>query len=324
MKVLVADDSRVTLIKLKSVLKKWGYDVLAVENGDEAWKILRSDDTPKLAILDWMMPGMDGIEICRRLRSCTKEPYVYILMLTAKTGKQDIINGLEAGADDYVAKPFNTQELEVRLRTGKRIVELQEKLVCAREKMREMALRDALTHLFNRRAILEILHEEYNRSQRQNSPLGVVMADIDHFKKVNDTYGHLVGDVVLSQVAERMSSSIRPYDSVGRYGGEEFLVILPGCSLGDAVKQANRLHEVIGSTPIEYGDCSIHTTVSFGVTSFDNTIKSNIEELVRFADEALYQAKMKGRNLVEPVQIQREISSSSKSVNLLLHPRSQL
>ncbi|RJP33861.1 MAG: diguanylate cyclase [Candidatus Omnitrophota bacterium] len=301
MKVLIADDSLVALRKLEATLIKWGYEVISAGNGYEAWDILQQADSPKLAILDWMMPGMDGIDICRKIRANRREPYVYILMLTARAEKQDIINGLEAGADDYLPKPFDSHELEVRLRAGKRIVELQEELVQARETMREMAIKDPLTTILNRRAILDLLDKEYMRSRRLNSPLAVIMADIDHFKHVNDRYGHLAGDQVLREITARLTRSIRSYDSIGRYGGEEFMVILPGCTLANAINQANRFQHVIEAESVEYEGASIFVTASFGVTTFDGMMDIDTTQLIRHADEALYQAKKKGRNRVEVV-----------------------
>ncbi len=301
MKVLVAEDSIVTRRKLEATLTKWGYEVVTAKDGHEAWGVLQGEESPKLVVLDWMMPGMDGLEICKKLRARKKEPYIYILMLTARTEKQDIIDGLEAGADDYILKPFDTHELDVRLRAGKRIIELQEELVRARETMREMAIKDPLTNLFNRRAILDILEKEYDRSRRHHSPLSVIMADLDHFKEVNDTYGHLAGDQVLHEVGLRLNCAIRLYDSCGRYGGEEFMIILPGCTISNAINQANRFHDVIASGPVLYNDMPISITSSFGVTSFDGIEEADIMTLIRCADEALYQAKKKGRNRVEVV-----------------------
>jgi diguanylate cyclase (GGDEF)-like protein len=240
-----------------------------------------------------MMPGMDGVEICQRVRSSNREPYVYILLLTARTEAQDLIEGMEAGADDYLTKPFNAQELRVRLRAGTRILNLQEELVRTREALRLQATHDGLTGLYNRTTIMDKLDDELSRSQRSGLPVSVVMLDIDRFKQINDTRGHLVGDAVLREAAQRLKTAARRYDAVGRYGGEEFLVVLPGCDAVAAEAQAERLREAIGGTPFNCTGQSIPLTVSLGVAC---TLHCAPEVLLREADDALYEAKGGGRN----------------------------
>ena len=241
MQILIAEDDVITRRTLEALLVKWGYAVIVVRDGVEAWKILQGDAAPRLVILDWMMPGLDGIQICRQVRQRAAAPYVYILLLTAKGNQEDVINGLEAGADDYLTKPFHALELKARLRSGRRILELQQQLIAAREAFRLQATHDLLTGLWNHGAILDILQRELDRARRESNPLGVVMADLDHFKQVNDTYGHLAGDAVLREVAKRLSASVRPYDSVARYGGEEFLIVAPNCDPGSGLNLAQRL-----------------------------------------------------------------------------------
>jgi two-component system, cell cycle response regulator len=277
---LIAEDDPIFQRILVSWFKKWDYSVTAVENGLDAWEVLQRDDAPQLAILDWMMPGMDGIELCRKIRSHGRGPYRYVLLLTVKDDKQDLIEGLEAGADDYLTKPFDVDELRARVRAGKRILDLQA----------------ALIH-----AIFDLLRREVSRRQRNGDPLGVIMADIDYFKKVNDTHGHLVGDVVLQEVTRRLAAGVRPYDAVGRYGGEEFLIVFPGCAAGNLLIGAERLRQSVADLPVETRAGPIAVTLSLGLASVERDDKQMLdcEALLRTADEALYAAKARGRNRVE-------------------------
>ncbi len=299
MRVLIADDEAVSRRLLQAMLERWHYDVIVACDGDEAWRLLQMEDAPRLAILDWMMPGMTGPAVCRELRQRGGEPYTYILLLTARAQKQDVIEGMEAGADDYLVKPFDQQELEVRLRAGRRILDLQAELMAAREALREQATRDPLTCLWNRYSIFDILNREANRALRENSVVSVIMADLDHFKQVNDTYGHLAGDAILREAARRMQASTRNYDAVGRYGGEEFLMVLPGSSGPASVQFAERLRSAMEREPIHFGNHAVSVTVSLGVTTSLNGLQTTPEALIHGADEALYRAKHQGRNRVE-------------------------
>jgi len=298
-KILIADDSIVSRHLLEATLRKWGYDVMVACDGAEALALLQREDAPALIILDWMMPGMTGVEVCRRIRERDREPYTYILLLTSKSQKEDLIEGMEAGADDYITKPFDQNELQVRLRAGTRLVDLQTQLLKAREELREQAMHDSLTRLWNRSSILSELGRELARSERDASPLGVVMVDLDHFKNVNDTYGHLAGDAVLREAARRMQTSIRQYDSIGRYGGEEFLILFPGCTETESYGQADRLRKQLSQTEMSVNDSLLRVTASFGVTSALPGEHWTEETLIRKADEALYLAKKAGRNRVE-------------------------
>ncbi|HUA19918.1 MAG TPA: diguanylate cyclase [Bryobacteraceae bacterium] len=313
MKILIADDSIVSRHLLEATLRKWGYDVVAACDGTEALKILEREDAPALAILDWMMPGMTGPEVCKRIRERRSEPYTYTLLLTSKSQKEDLIEGMEAGADDYITKPFDQHELQVRLRAGTRLVDLQAELLAAREALREQATRDALTHLWNRRHILEILERELARSQRENCPVGVIVVDLDHFKTVNDTHGHLAGDAVLQEAARRMQNGVRQYDSIGRYGGEEFLILLPGCDEVNCVAQADRLRRLIAEREMQVHDHALSLTASFGVTSALPGLSWTSESLIRRADEALYLAKKSGRNRVELLSCAESEASISET-----------
>ena len=296
--VLIADDDPVSRRLLQVSLSNAGYQVVTTADGAEALRILNERDSPRLAVLDWMMPLVDGVEVCRVVRLSAREPYLYIILLTAKGHQTEIIEGLEAGADDYITKPFDLQELKARLRAGKRILELQQQLVSAREQLRIQATHDSLTGLFNRPAVLEALEREVIRSNREKHPMSVIMADLDHFKDINDTYGHQAGDAVLQEMAQRMLSSFRAYDFVGRYGGEEFLVVVPSAELAMAVELAERLRQHISAQPVNFGGTMIPVTVSLGVAT--TTADSNQPvQLLHQADEALYAAKRAGRNRVE-------------------------
>jgi len=299
MRILVAEDNPVFQGMLKNLLSKWGYDVVLATDGAEAWKKLQGPDAPYLALLDWMMPGLDGVEICRRVRAAAKERYVYVLLLTAKTEQKDLVEGMDAGADDYITKPFNTHELRVRLRAGRRILDLQQELLVAKDALREQATHDGLTGLWNRNAILEILQKELARSSRERSPLAVLMADLDNFKQINDTQGHLAGDAVLRETARRMSDHVRGYDSIGRYGGEEFLIILPGCDQAGGVGQAERVRASIGDRPFDVASASIKVTCSLGISCTHRADVTDIDTLIRSADAAMYHAKHRGRDRVE-------------------------
>jgi two-component system, cell cycle response regulator len=297
MTILIADDSATSRILLRGTLKRWGYDVIVAEDGAQAYEILSKPNGPCMAILDWVMPHMTGPEVCRRIREANREPYTYILLLTSKNTKIETVEGLDAGADDYITKPFDEHELQVRLRAGKRIVDLQADLLRAQEALRERANKDLLTMLPNRSAIAEALAHEVARSHRDRRTVGVILLDIDRFKAINDTYGHFAGDAVLRETAQRLKHNVRPYDVVGRYGGEEFLVVLPNCDLEQATQQAERMREKLGGEKMMIEGTELTVTASFGVTVSDGSDRSP-EVFVRAADEALYLAKASGRNCV--------------------------
>lgn len=296
MRVLIADDSASSRRMLEATLEKQGYEVVSVGDGAEAWGILQKPDAPRLAILDWMMPGLSGPEVCSLVREQSKGYYTYLLLVTSRSETEDIVEGMNAGADDYIVKPFHASELQVRLRPGVRILELEEQLLVTQEALREQATRDALTKIWNRRAILEILERELSRAVRESYPMGIVMADIDEFKQVNDTYGHMAGDAVLTDLAGRMAASIRPYDSIGRYGGEEFLLVLPGCEEANAWRHAERMRIAIAASPVQYESLELSVTASFGVTALPAGTSWRCDDLIRRADQALYDAKETGRN----------------------------
>jgi two-component system cell cycle response regulator len=298
-KVLIAEDNSGFRQVLERMLQKWGYEVVSASNGLQAWEILQALDAPRLAILDWMMPELDGVEVCRRVREQNHEPYIYILLLTAKDTAEELVEGMEAGADDYLRKPVNTHELRVRLRAGQRIIDLQEELVSAREALRRQATRDQLTELWNRTSMFEILAAELTRSKRDSSSVSILMIDLDHFKHVNDTLGHTAGDGVLREAARRMVACVRSYDSVCRYGGEEFLIILPGCDAAAATLRAEEIRAVMAKDDFQIPEGRLAVTCSIGVAAAPGADNPDLTELIGKADEALYAAKHNNRNCVE-------------------------
>jgi two-component system cell cycle response regulator len=296
-RVLIAEDDAMFRKILHNWLQSWGYQVTIAEDGAKAWEILQGASAPQLLILDWMMPEPNGVELCRLIRERNSSPYQYIVLLTAKDDKQDLIRGLEAGADDYLTKPFDKNELNARLRTGRRILTLQDEQIKNREQLQFQATHDALTGIWNRRAILEVLHREFERTKRSGIALGVLMLDIDHFKNVNDTYGHLAGDAVLQEVGRRIQQAVRSYDLAGRYGGEEFLIVLPGCGRDELQLCGERIRLAISSDPFVAEGSGIAATISIGSVVLDPKLHTEREALSA-ADTALYQAKNQGRDRV--------------------------
>jgi diguanylate cyclase (GGDEF)-like protein len=297
-RILLADDDEVSRHILKATLSRWGFDVVTAVDGEQAWQILEGADTPRLAILDWMMPGMDGVDVCRKVREQLTGPYIYMLLLTSKREKEDIVSGMAAGADDYVSKPFDPQELRMRLKAGERIIDLQEKLLQAQQELHYMATHDNLSGLQNRYAILEALRRELSRARREGREVGIILADIDHFKRINDSLGHLAGDAVLREVAARLRKHVRPYDYVGRYGGEEFLVVLPECPLRATRGAAERMQMAVFQEPVALAEGPVTVPISLGVTGYAQGETDELQALIRAADGALYRAKAAGRNRV--------------------------
>jgi two-component system, cell cycle response regulator len=299
--VLIAEDDPIFRHLLESWLRRWNYRVVAVDNGIDAWKVLQQEDSPQMAILDWMMPGMDGVELCRKIRSNEPGPYRYVLLVTAKDDKHDVVAGLDAGADDYLTKPFDVEELRARVRAGKRVLELQEALLHAHQALQFQAEHDPLTSLWNRGAIFKVMEKEARRSHRTGKSLGIVMADLDHFKEINDSYGHLVGDDVLKETGHRLAAAVRNHDWVGRYGGEEFLIIVPGCNASGLAASAERLRQSVSCRPFKSSAGELSVTLSLGAAIAESGRMETVdcEALLRAADEALYAAKAKGRNRIE-------------------------
>ena len=298
MKLLLVDDDPVSLRRLSAILGKEGYIIDAVENGQEAWEEIISDNPPDIAVLDWMMPGYNGVELCRMVRKRKRQKYLYIIFLTSKDTAEDIVEGLDAGADDYIKKPFNPQELKVRIRVGKRILELQSEVLTATEMLRHRALYDSLTGVMNRQEIINNLDHEVSKWQRYQQHFSVIMSDIDNFKKFNDEHGHIVGDQVLRQVGELLRANLRSYTIIGRYGGEEFIIIVPMCTLPDAATIAERIRAKVHNNIFVTEAGNLHVSMSFGVSSTEIVEPVDGNEMIRSADKAMYQAKRQGRNLV--------------------------
>jgi two-component system, cell cycle response regulator len=294
-RVLVAEDDAMFRRILENWLGHWGYQVTLAEDGARAWAILQQDLPPQLLILDWMMPALSGLELCRMVRERDQIPYQYILLATAKDAKQDLVRGLEAGADDYLTKPFDKSELRARLRAGNRILTLQDSQIRAHEQLRFQATHDQLTGVLNRAEILETLRRELERAARSNTATGLLMLDVDHFKAVNDTYGHLTGDAVLKEVTQRIVKALRGYDSVGRYGGEEFVIVLPGCDRGQIDLGAERVRSAVDNGFVLFNESRVSVTVSIGAAVASHGVISDTEMLAA-ADSALYKAKEIGRN----------------------------
>lgn len=303
MKVLIAEDENISRMVLAKALANHGYEVLQAHDGQEAWDIFQKEkEDIYIAILDWQMPKMDGIELCQRIKDASLSHYVYVIFLTGKKDIDSIVEGLETGADDYLPKPFDRRELLSRLKVGLRLIEFEKALREANEKLHTLAITDGLTGISNRRAIFERLRGEISRAGRENSTFCLIMLDIDHFKKVNDTYGHGAGDKVLVEIVNRIKSELRPHDDIGRYGGEEFLV---GISKADSKISrviAEKLRKCICERPFQVEDRKIDVSISLGVVDFmpsrDHDINDFLEGMIKAADIALYKAKEAGRNRV--------------------------
>jgi len=296
--VMIAEDDPMFRRILQSWLREWGYEVTVVEDGAQAWESLQQEPSPELLILDWVMPEVNGPELCRRVRERRGSPYQYIMLVTGKDAKQDIVTGFDAGADDYITKPLDRDELQARLRVGNRILSLQRGLIAAREEVAFQATHDLLTGIWNRRAVLDCMYRECQRASRAHDSLAVLMLDVDHFKRINDTYGHLAGDEILRDVANRLVQNVRSFDIVGRYGGEEFLVVLPGCDDTQVHASADRLRAAIASEPMAFDNVNVAITASIGAAVVPADLDAAQTEILLAADKALYEAKHNGRNRV--------------------------
>lgn len=291
MKILIAEDDTTTRLIFGATLRKMGHIVTAVEDGGKAWKAWQQEEY-SLLISDWIMPDMDGLELCKRIRAEPSLQYTYIILLTSMDGKGSYLEGMDAGADDFITKPFDEEQLAARLRVAERIIALHQKLHI-------QATHDHLTGAWNRAAIMNYLRGEVERARRQSSHVGVIIADLDHFKRINDTYGHPAGDAVLQEAARRMQLALRPYDRLGRYGGEEFLIIASDCDLSQTMALAERIRSFMSAEPVKDQFSEIFVTVSLGIAIGSGQAGEEAGALVAIADEALYRAKKAGRNRIE-------------------------
>jgi len=298
MKVLVADDSPTTRFALKKSLVEWGYEVVEADNGEDAWRFLIKKDPPRIAVLDWMMPKVDGVEICRRLQEQEESPFVYTILLTAKSDPEDLVFGLENGAHNFQSKPYSPVELRSHISVGRRLVEADDKIKEYAARMELLATTDSLTGIFNRRHFLSRADQEFIRSRRYHRPLSVILIDVDHFKNVNDRYGHAMGDEALKALTTKCREIMRENDLFGRFGGEEFAVVLPENDGPAAMKAAERIRRQIEKFNIEFDEKQIHITVSIGVTTL-KPVDTGVESMINRADKALYRAKAAGRNCVD-------------------------
>ncbi len=299
MKILIAEDEATSRELLETFLGEWGYQVIAAADGDQAWRILEGDDAPTLAILDWMMPGMTGPQICRRVRERTGEAYVYILLLTVRTDKQDLIEGLESGADDYLTKPFDARELRVRLRAARRILDLQEQIMALRAAARFPGTHDPETGLWNRRTVEAFLGRELSRSRRGARPLGVLVAQLDGLEETRQRYGEAAGQAVLRETAARLCGAVRLYDLIGRYQDGAFLVVVPEGSRAEAARQGEAARASVGGAALDVLGRSIAATVSVGAASTEGASGVGLQALLEAAEAAAVRAGGAGGNRVE-------------------------
>lgn len=306
MKILVAEDDLISRRLLIKMLEEWGHEVIAAENGQAAWNLFQGSDI-RIVIADWLMPIIDGVELCRKVRSSERSGYIYYILLTGKDKKEDLIEGFNAGADDYVVKPLDRDEFNVRLRTGERILKLESELTGKNEELHKlndvlevMALKDPLMDIGNRRNFYDVIKKVHHRACRYMKNYGLIMCDIDDFKKYNDTYGHLEGDRVLRTVADTIKESFRLSDDVFRYGGEEIVVVLQDEEMEGVITAAERLRERVESLHIENRKSKQGiVTISCGVASFEEIDKENGWDIIlNRADMALYNAKSSGKNRI--------------------------
>jgi diguanylate cyclase (GGDEF)-like protein len=299
MKTLIVEDEPEFRLLLSVLLRQRSYDVIEAMDGQTAWDILQKETIP-LVLTDWVMPQMHGPELIRKIRAANFPHYTYIILLTARTAHQDLVDGLTSGADDYLVKPFDSDEMNARLQIAERILGLETKLRETLDQMKVLALKDSLTGILNRRAIFEAAENELDRAHREKSSLSLLMADLDHFKTINDRFGHAAGDLALRLAVETIVNNLRPYDQVGRWGGEEFLIVLPNTESEEALQIAERLRMSIARAEMDLGvGEALDLRMSLGVTSTSLGNNLNLDLLVNQADVALYLAKNNGRNQVK-------------------------
>ena len=295
MKVLVADDDATTRRMLCALAAKWGYQPVEAHDGQSAWAALQTPDPPRMLILDWHMPGLDGLSICRevRLRQSSNLPYTYIIFLTVRQETEDLVVALEAGADDYLAKPFDSRELEARMRAGRRIIELQDELLETKDQIERLSVTDPLTGALNRRGIMATLERAIADAMTDRATLSVLVIDLDDLKHINDTVGHAAGDAALVAATDRMRATIEPSGTLGRLGGDEFLAVLPKSAPDEASRLAQQVLDDVAAVALDFDGHRLALGASGGFATWNRAETSH--ELLARADAALYLAKAKGR-----------------------------
>jgi two-component system cell cycle response regulator len=296
--LLLVEDEPTQRLLMSRMLRAVGYSVDVAEDGETALRMIKTGKY-QLVLTDWEMPGMDGITLCRLVREANL-PSVYILLLTSHVAVAHAVEGLRAGANDFIRKPADETELVARLDVGRRMVLLEQSLREANSQIEKLSVTDSLLGIFNRRYLHERLPQESARSRRYGKPLSLVMADLDHFKRINDTHGHQVGDLVLQHVVKLARSALRVSDWIARYGGEEFVIVLPETPLLGAYAVAERMRRLCAETPVELPGAQLLVTASFGVATIDGVSPSDedADAMLRDADRALYASKRAGRNRI--------------------------
>jgi two-component system, cell cycle response regulator len=297
-RILVVDDNQDNIEIIATRLRFRGYEILEASDGAQALEQV-NDHAPDLILLDVMLPDIDGYEISRRIKGSPDLPFIPIILVTARDSTQDKVQGLDAGADDYLTKPINFPELEARVRSMLRIKRLQDELELKNRELERLSISDGLTGLYNHRHIHDLLAEEYERVERTNDCMSVAMFDLDRFKAVNDTYGHQAGDKVLVALADILRETARDIDRLGRYGGEEFIALLPETCIEDAAVFVERVRREVSRHHFDIGrDEPLHMTMSAGVATYPHDLVDSVETLVKLADQALYAAKAGGRDRI--------------------------
>ena len=303
MRTLVADDDPIITAILSHTLARSGIEVTVAHDGDMAWQVLNGLHPPALAILDWMMPNLDGLELCRRIRSTPRLAGTYVILVTGRDSREDLVRGLEAGADDYMVKPLDVVELQARVGVGLRVATLQRNLTrtvtdlrATRDDLAHLANTDALTGVYSRRWWFDLAEKEFSRSRRYHRTFSLLIADLDWFKRINDTFGHDVGDRVLGQFGDMLRNTCRQSDVIGRLGGEEFAVLLPETTSEAAKLLATRITDACQSLVVDASAGDVRCSCSMGVTEVRPDDDVRLDSILTRADQAMYAAKRAGRN----------------------------
>lgn len=311
MRILIGDSGMLSRTRLEGMVRKWGHEVVSASDGQRAWQLLTGPEPPHAAVLDSAVSGKSGLQVCEEMRVAERERSPYILLLVGPDPKEDVLRAAEENADDYLVKPFEPNELRLRLRAAQRVVDLQSQVAEAQEALRAGTIRDSLTGLLNRMAVCDCLGRELERAGRENSPLGVAVANLDYFKCLNDTCGRLVGDRVLREVGTRLASGVRPYDVVGRYAGDEFIVVLPRLEEAAAAGVAERIRSCVAAPPSIITNGKAKVTVSVGMVVCANPSAKVAEALLTAAEAASQRAKVGGRNCVRLATLTEEEESAA-------------